>query len=113
MIDAIPSLGEEDIEMAGEMSVEEMPMPMNRLTVPQGFEPPENATEEGFEVVARVRMEDGELVVDSINGVAMTPEPQEPVVEKERTTMAMSDDEDAPNASGMSLREAMSKTLQG
>lgn len=53
------------------------------IAAPEGFSAPEEVREgEAFEVVAKIRLRDGQIVFDSINGVEMSEAEPEPEVEE-------------------------------
>jgi len=53
-----------------EAEMPEGPMPPQVLIPPQGFTPPPEAVDgKSFDAVVRMKMEGGELVVESINGM--------------------------------------------
>lgn len=67
-----------------EAEMPEGPMPSQVLIPPQGFTPPPEAVDgKSFDAVVRMKMEGGELVVESINGMPFDEmEEMEPEVEE-------------------------------
>ena len=67
-----------------EAEMPEGPMPPQVLIPPQGFTPPPEAVDgKSFDAVVRMKMEGGELVVESINGMPFDEmEEMEPEVEQ-------------------------------
>jgi len=67
-----------------EAEMPEGPMPPQVLIPPQGFTPPPEAVDgKSFDAVVRMKMEGGELVVESINGMPFDEmEEMEPEVEE-------------------------------
>ena len=80
--------------------MDDMPPPQI-LIPPAGFTPPPEAQGgKSFDVVARVSFQDGELVVESINGESlMSEEPMEPEIEEETVAVA-----EAPADLGAAMR---------
>lgn len=82
------------------MVVEEADTPaVISFGVPSGFAAPDNV-EEGdfFETVARVKIKDGQVILDSINGSKIGPEEEE--MEEESEEEEMEDDEEEPETLG-------------
>ena len=84
------------------MVVEEADSPaVISFGVPSGFAAPDNV-EEGdfFETVARVKIKDGQVILDSINGSKIGPEEDEMEEESEDEEEEMEDDEEEPETLG-------------
>lgn len=85
-IDSLPLMSEEE-------EYDDMEMPYQSIIPPMGFQPPKEAEGgKAFDVVARVRMEDGELIVESVNGMPLDDSMEEPDMEVEEITADAGDD---------------------
>jgi hypothetical protein len=88
-----------------EAEMPEGPMPPQVLIPPQGFTPPPEAVDgKSFDAVVRMKMEDGELVVESINGMPFDEmEEMEPEVEQITGDVEDVSLDGAMRASGVSI----------
>lgn len=80
-------------------------MPPQVLIPPQGFTPPPEAVDgKSFDAVVRMKMEGGELVVESINGMPFDEmEEMEPEVEEITGDVEEASLDSAMRASGVSI----------
>ena len=83
----------------------EGPMPPQVLIPPQGFTPPPEAVDgKSFDAVVRMKLEGGELVVESINGMPFDEmEEMEPEVEQITGDVEKVSLDGAMRASGVSI----------
>jgi hypothetical protein len=88
-----------------EAEMPEGPMPPQVLIPPQGFTPPPEAVDgKSFDAVVRMKMEGGELVVESINGMPFDEmEEMEPEVEQITGDVEDVSLDGAMRASGVSI----------
>jgi len=84
----------------------EGPMPPQTIVPPQGFTPPQEAADgKSFDAVVRMRLDGGELVVESINGMPFEEvEEMEPEIEEITANVEeVGGLEDAIRASGVTV----------
>jgi len=88
-----------------EAEMPEGPMPPQVLIPPQGFTPPPEAVDgKSFDAVVRMKLEGGELVVESINGMPFDEiEEMEPEVEQITGDVEDVSLDGAMRASGVSI----------
>jgi hypothetical protein len=88
-----------------EAEMPEGPMPPQVLIPPQGFTPPPEAVDgKSFDAVVRMKLEGGELVVESINGMPFDEmEEMEPEVEQITGDVEKVSLDGAMRASGVSI----------
>ena len=83
----------DSLPLMSDVEEEDMEMPYQSIIPPMGFQPPKEAENgKAFDVVARVRMENGELIVESVNGMPLDDSMEEPEMEVEEITADAGDD---------------------
>jgi hypothetical protein len=98
IMDPIDDLMAMEADMAAE------PLPLQTLVPPAGFTPPDDAMNgKPFDAVVKLRMEGGELVVESINGIPMDESDVDVDIEEVTESVPEPGLQDAMRASGIPM----------